>query len=393
MSERARIGRLLALAGLAVLLSAFDGSVLYLALPTISAQFHARLPALSTLGSVVTLGALGALPLSALADRHGRRRLLVLGVAGFGLADLASAFAPQLAWLAGFRLAGACFEALVGGVATALVIEEVPVRHRGLALAWLALAAGLGAGATTLGYPLVAPHWRWLYLAGGAGLPAAGALWAGLPEGRTWARAAAGTSFLVPLRLLWTPPWRRRLAVFMSAAALGSVFYEPAGLFVALFGSRHLALGAAAISEIVLASGVAAGAGFLAGGPLSDRIGRRVPGIAVALGTAVLTAGGFVAGVPGYLAGNVGGSLLAGAAGPIFGAWFAELLPTRGRATAEGALGVAGAAGGIAGLQLVGLMTRGGGLGASVAVLGVLALAGALLYLALPESAGRPLPE
>jgi len=90
-------------AGLAVVLSAFDGSVLVLALPAISRDFNANTPALSDLGSVLALGSLGALPLSTLADRFGRRRLIAVGVAGFSLANFASAFAPSLAVLAALR--------------------------------------------------------------------------------------------------------------------------------------------------------------------------------------------------------------------------------------------------------------------------------------------------
>ncbi|MGH7775567.1 MAG: MFS transporter, partial [Candidatus Dormibacterales bacterium] len=178
-----RLFAVLGLGGLAVFLAAFDGSALFLALPAVARDFGARVPALSELGTVVALGGLGALPLSLLADRHGRRPLIALGVAGFSAADLASAFAPGLAALAGLRAAAACCEALVGGVTAALVIEEVPAGRRGAAAAWLALAAGLGEGATTLAYPLLAPHWRLLYLAGGGGLAAAAVLWAWLPEG------------------------------------------------------------------------------------------------------------------------------------------------------------------------------------------------------------------
>src|SRR2546427_3336726 len=70
-------------AGLAVVLTAFDGSVLVLALPAIAGDFHARVPALSNLGSVLALGGLGALPLATLADRFGPPRLIAGGGGGF----------------------------------------------------------------------------------------------------------------------------------------------------------------------------------------------------------------------------------------------------------------------------------------------------------------------
>src|ERR1700680_3700347 len=100
--------RTLAWAGLAVVLTAFDGSVLVLALPAIASDFNARTPALSNLGSVLALGALGSLPLATLADRFGRRRLIALGVCGFSIANFASAFAPSLTGLALIRMVAVC---------------------------------------------------------------------------------------------------------------------------------------------------------------------------------------------------------------------------------------------------------------------------------------------
>src|ERR1700692_1049740 len=161
--------RTLVWAGLAVILTAFDGSVLVLALPAIASDFHAQIPGLSNLGSVLALGSLGALPLATLADRFGRRRLIAIGVAGFSIANFASAFAPSLTALSLIRLVAVCFEAMVGGVATALIVEEAPPGRRGQAVSVLAVMAGIGAGITVVSYPLLAPDWRGGVLAGGGG--------------------------------------------------------------------------------------------------------------------------------------------------------------------------------------------------------------------------------
>src|SRR5438270_1419058 len=131
--------RSLAWAGLAVVLTAFDGSVLVLALPAVAGDFHARVPDLSNLGSILALGSLGALPLAMLADRFGRRRLIAVGVAGFSIVNFASAFVGSLAGLAFLRLFAVCFEVLVVGVSTALIVEEAPQRSRVQAASMLAL--------------------------------------------------------------------------------------------------------------------------------------------------------------------------------------------------------------------------------------------------------------
>ena len=382
--------RTLIWAGLAVVLTAFDGSVLVLALPAIAGDFHARVPALSNLGSVLALGSIGALPLATLADRFGRRRLIAVGVAGFSVANFTSAFAPSLEALALLRLVAVCFEVLVGGVATALIVEEAPPGRRGQAVSVLAVLSGIGTGITVLAYPVVAPHWRYLFLAGGVGLVAAPLIWSKLPEGRVWQGVRLSGS---ALRLLIAPAWRRRLIVIAATTALLAVLLEPAGLLFTLFASQVLHLSPATISELIVASGVAGAASYVAGGFLSDRFGRRVPGTALTGATAVAASLSFATGTSGFVIGNVLWSSFASAATPVLGAWSAELFPTRARATAEAMSSLAAAVGSVAGLQAVGLLSQSVSLGTALGLTGVVAFLGALLLLLLPETRGAPLPD
>jgi predicted MFS family arabinose efflux permease len=382
--------RTLVWAGLAVVLAAFDGSVLVLALPAIAGDFHARVPALSNLGSVLALGGLGALPLATLADHFGRRRLIAAGVAGFSIANFASAFAPSLEALAFFRLVAVCFELLVGGVATALIVEEAPTGRRGQAVSVLAILSGAGTGITVLAYPLVAPHWRWLFAAGGVGLLAAPLIWLKLPEGHVWQGVRLSGS---ALRLLLSPAWRRRLFVIVATTALLAVLLEPAGLLFALFATQALRMSPIGISVLIAVSGLAGAASYVAGGFLSDRYGRRWPGAALTGATAVAASLSFATGMPGFGIGNVLWSSFASADTPVLGAWSGELFPTRARATSEAMGSVASAAGSVAGLQLVGVMSQSIGLGGALTLTGVVALAGAALLLLLPETRGSPLPD
>ena len=380
----------LAWAGLAVVLTAFDGSVLVLALPAIASDFHARTPALSNLGSVLAVGALAALPLAALADRFGRRRLIAIGVAGFSVANFASGLAPSLEALALFRLVAVCFEALVAGVATALIVEEAPPARRGQAVSVLALLAGLGTGITVIAYPVLAPHWRWLFLAGGIGVFLAPVIWFRLPEGRTWLGVQVSGS---ALRLLLQPVWRRRVMVIAGMTALLAVLLEPAGLLFTIYASEVLRLSPLAISVLIAVSGVAGAASYLAGGYLTDRFGRRGPAIVLTIATAIATSLSFATATVGFYIGNILWSAFASASTPVFGAWTAELFPTRARATAELTASVAAAIGSVVGLQAVGYLTPSAGLGRAIELGGVAAIVGALLLLLLPETRQAPLPD
>lgn len=376
--------------GLAVVLAGFQGSILVLALPAIAREFHANIPALSSLGSILAIGTLGALPLAELADRFGRRRLIATGVAGFSLVNFGSAFVPSLAGLALLKLFAVCFEVLVVGVATALVVEEAPKERRGQAVSILALLSGFGTGITVIAYPLIAPNWRWLFLASGIGVLLAPPIWWLLPEGRTWQGVRVTGS---ALRLLMQPAWRRRVIVLAAMVGLLAVLLEPAGLLYTLYASVVLRWTPVDISILVVVSGIVGAVCYLAGGYLTDRYGRRGPAIGLTIATAAATSLSFATASVGFFVGNVLWSGFASAATPVFGAWSGELFPTRARATAEAAIALAGAVGSIAGLQAVGVLSATTGLGGAIELGGVAAVTGALLLFFLPETKQQPLPE
>jgi MFS family permease len=387
--DRAQLNTLV-WAGLGVVLAGWNGSILILELPAVANSFGAKVSDLSNLGSIVIFGAIGAWPLATLADHFGRRRLIAAGTGLFSLVSFATAFAPNLAALAAFRLMASCFENLVLGVATALIVEEAPAAQRGLAVSALALLFGAGQGIPVVVYPFIAPNWRVLFLAGGVGVLAAPFIWRRLPEGRAWKRAHISGSIF---RLLLQPPWRRRILILAVSAVVGAVLGEPAGLFFTVYASRYLHLSPGVISVMIAAAAVCALLGYVAGGFLSDRFGRRVLGVTLGVITAVFTGGGFVAGTAGFIGANLLWSGFASADTPVIGAWSGELYPTRARATAEATGGVAGAVGGIIGLQLVGALSPGLGLGRAIAVVAVAGVASSLLLLLLPETKAKPLPD
>ena len=378
------VWEVLAVCALATFLAGYGGSILFIALPGVAAEFHASVGQLAGLGATLSVGSALALPLAALADRRGRGATAAAGIAGFSLAALATAFSHGLAGLAVARLVAVCFETLVVAIATAAALEAAGIASRGRTAAFIALCGGAGAGLSVLAYPLVAPHWRVLYFSAVVGLPLA-PLALRIPGGSS----AAGRHYAV----LFGDPWRTRVAVLVASSAMGALLYEPANFFGTLFGSQAIHLGPTALSAVVAASGVAAAVGYGAGGILSDRAGRKVPAIILSAMTAVVAALSFTAIPAVYVAAGVLSSGLAGSAAPIIGAWTAELVPSRARVTAFTTLGVAGSLGGVAGLQLAAWLTPRLGLGGSLWVAAAIAVAGSLALVALPETNGAPLPD
>ncbi|WP_446038003.1 DHA2 family efflux MFS transporter permease subunit [Streptomyces sp. SID1121] len=160
---------LLALCCVSVLLIGIDMTGVNVALPTIGARFHAGTSALSWVvdAYTVTLAAFLLLASSA-ADRLGRRRIFVLGLAVFVVGSALCAVAPTLGWLIVFRVVQALGAAALNPVAMAIigtVHTEPAERARALGV-WggvigLSLALGPIVGGALVDSPA---GWRWIFL-------------------------------------------------------------------------------------------------------------------------------------------------------------------------------------------------------------------------------------
>ena len=87
-----------ALAGISfgLLAVGLDGTVLNLALPTLSSALHASESQLQWFVTAYTLALTAAmLPAGLIGDRYGRRRVMLGALALFGVASLACAWAPS----------------------------------------------------------------------------------------------------------------------------------------------------------------------------------------------------------------------------------------------------------------------------------------------------------
>jgi len=135
---------------------------------------------------MLTFGSL-LLAAGGLADRHGRRRMFLLGTAGFTVATAAVCLAPTLLWLDLARgLQGvAAAAALASGTAALAQGWQGPRRARVFALLGTTFGAGLALGPLLAGLLLQALGWRSVFAAGGVLTLAAFALAArALPESR-----------------------------------------------------------------------------------------------------------------------------------------------------------------------------------------------------------------
>jgi SHS family lactate transporter-like MFS transporter len=114
-------------------LDAFDFFLMVFMFKAIAADFHANVAAV-VVASSLTLAArpFGALVFGMMADRYGRRPVLMTNVVLYSMLELGSAFAPSLAVLLilralfGFAMGG------VWGVGASLALESIPLKARGI---------------------------------------------------------------------------------------------------------------------------------------------------------------------------------------------------------------------------------------------------------------------
>jgi DHA2 family multidrug resistance protein-like MFS transporter len=148
---------------LPVLVTSMDVSVLLFALPDLTRDLHAtgseQLWVLDVYGLV--LAAL-LLPFGALADRVGRRRLLLIGSALFGLASLGAAWAPSAGALVAARALLGVGGATLVPSALALVrslFDDPAARAKAVGIWSAVLAGGIGVGPVVSG--LLVEHFWW----------------------------------------------------------------------------------------------------------------------------------------------------------------------------------------------------------------------------------------
>ncbi|MGB3373988.1 MAG: MFS transporter [Microbacterium sp.] len=112
----------------------------------------------------LTLAAL-LLPLGALGDRLGRKPVLIVGLAVFGIANVAAAIAPVMEVMLAARFLSGIGAALIMPVTLSVITSSFPDKERSRAIGmWTAVAGGGGILGMYLSALLVdIASWRWLF--------------------------------------------------------------------------------------------------------------------------------------------------------------------------------------------------------------------------------------
>jgi putative MFS transporter len=371
----------------------YDVALLTLAAPVIAGGLGVPIALFGIGVALIRLATFGSLPLLRLADRWGRRTLLILSLALFTLATGATALAWGFVAFVGLQMIARVFLSTESALSSLVVAEELRPDRRGTGLSALGIISGLGYGAVAgllLVVPLTPLDWRLFYIVAILPLGVAAYLRRQLPETRAFLTAKAENRLQTTLWPRVDPSHRRRLwQVIAIVAAFG--FVQTSGFFYASELAQTDYGWSGLFTTLILAAAVFGVLGYWLGGRIGDLVGRR-PMIALSI---VLGAAGTVLVFTQVPALFPPGFFLLAAAGSCFIAaslaYMAELFPTEVRASLCAFVLTCQVAAGSVGLVVL------GGLSAVVSPYLLLLILGACLTTAvlalrgLPETARRDL--
>ncbi len=256
-------------------LDAFDFFVMIFVLHAIATEFGTDIKSVSVAVTLtLAMRPLGALFFGALADRYGRRPVLMADILLFSVLELASAFAPSLPALLVMRAAFGFAMGGEWGIGASLTMETIPASARGLASGVLqeGYAFGYLLAAVVYGLLFDTIGWRGMFAVGA--LPALLVMYIrrNVEESPAWRRMRQRPRR--PLRELM----RGHGLLFAYVVALMTAFnffsHGTQDLYPTFLQVQHR-LDTRTVSTIAIVANIGAILGGVFFGRLSQRIGRR----------------------------------------------------------------------------------------------------------------------
>jgi MFS family permease len=337
--------------------------------------------------AVLRVASFGGFPLAGLADRFGRRRILLFTCVVGLVFTVAAAASPGYWWFVAIFALGRPFLSGTLAVSQVGAAEETASSDRAKAIALIAAGYAVGGGLTAVIHGL---GFRVVFAL--AAVPLVGVFFVRrwLVEPDRFAVAAAAAEHPMPVFGAVGRQFRSRLVVVASLAFAVSVVTGPANSFVYIYAQNVLKFSALTISAIVVVAAIFGLVGLVIGTWLADRWGRRPTGAAamaaMALTGVLAYSGSRLALFFGYELGILAAAIFAPAAGALLN----ELFPTGVRASVAGWNIAAGVIGAVIGLLAFGSIADVGdrfAVGAAATFLPV--VAATALFLLLPETRGK----
>jgi EmrB/QacA subfamily drug resistance transporter len=143
-----------------------DSTIVAVANPTIGHHFHATLPQLQWVTNAYLLAlAVTLITGGKLGDQFGRKRIFLIGTAGFALASLACGLSTSLGDLIAFRAAQGVFGAIMVPQTLATLRATFPLEKLAAAIGLWTMSSSLGIASGPIAGGLLINHtsWRWIF--------------------------------------------------------------------------------------------------------------------------------------------------------------------------------------------------------------------------------------
>jgi MFS family permease len=382
-------------------LDSYDFFMLPLSMVAIAAYFSLNAGQIGLITTVtLVVSAVGGAGAGVLADRIGRVKALMITVITYAVFTVACGFAPNYETLLVFRaLQGLGFggEWAVGAI---LVAEYCTAKHRGMTLGWIQSSWAVGWGLAVLVYTLVFqyadPDWAWRVMFFTGALPALLVIYVrrNVSDAPEATRRREENRHRGDFTAIFKPGLLRTtfFAVLLSTGVQGGYYTLATWVPTYLKTERDLTVVGTGTYLTFLILG--AFHGYLAGGHLTDRLGRKKNILLFAVLSAVCIlaytripdgANGLILAL-GFPLGFCMSAIFSG-----FGSFLSELYPTAVRGTGQGFTYNTGRAVGAVFPTTVGFLADSWGVGGAL-VFGAIGYAlAAIALLGLPETRGREL--
>ena len=260
-------------------LDALDFFIFVFCLKAIGAEFHTDVKSVAE-GIFLTLACrpLGALAFGWLAEKYGRRPILMVNIVSYSAVQLATAFAPNLATLLALR---ALFGFAMGGewgVGAALALETLPTKGRGFFSGMLQQGYVLGYLLASVVFATLFDHvgWRGLFIISSVSALLVLYIRFGVHESPAWVagvaqrRASSGALVWAAVRDYF--PTLVYLVLLM--ACFNAFSHGSQDLYPTFLQTQH-GFSAATTGTIAIVMNLGALSGGICFGALSEHLGRR----------------------------------------------------------------------------------------------------------------------
>jgi MFS family permease len=270
----------------------FAIAIVSVAAPWIGTSFHLDGAGIARLFAWISLSALGALALSRMIDRYGRRRMILWCMAAIPICSIGAAVSSQLFWFTIFQIGLYAVVGAAGSGCVVMLSETLPIARRARGQSFGGLAMSVGAGLCVFLMPIFDAYkwsWRWMFVISALGVAMLPAMARLLPESGRWQLSdASGITTRTRFYDVFQPLYRKRSITMIVCALAAAISTTAANAFGYYHAVSVVGMSSAATSTLTIVAGGLGLLGFPLGAWSAERFGR-VPTV-VCFGIAI-TAG------------------------------------------------------------------------------------------------------